>query len=166
MQAQRAAKVLAWSAAQLGVREATGRNDGPQIDAWLRLVGSPPRSAWCGAYQGGGQKANGLPMPAGAGGSYNWAKDAKRTYFLRGVRGSIDSLRPAHQVMFYYPALGRIGHIGRAVTPGRPIRKGRAVRGWYCNEGNTGVGGGRDGAGVHLLFRAATEIHACANWLW
>jgi hypothetical protein len=166
VQAQRGAKVVAWSAKQLGVRELTGRNDGPQVEAWLRLTGNRKGDAWCGAYQAGGQKACGLPYPPGAGGSYNWFKLPARTYYVRGLRGSVDSLRAGHQVGFYYANLGRIGHIGRAIMPGRATRKGRPARGWYCNEGNTGVGGGREGAGVHLLFRSATDIHAAANWLY
>lgn len=158
--------MLEWSTRQLSVRELTGRNDGPQVEAWLKLTGNRKGDPWCGAYQAGGQKACGLPMPKGAGGSYNWFTLPARTYYVRGQRGSLDNLKPGHQVGFYYANLGRVGHIGRLVSAGRPIRKGRAVRGWYCNEGNTGTGGGRDGAGVYLLFRTSTEIYAAANWLY
>jgi hypothetical protein len=156
--------VLAWSSSKLTVREATGRNDGPEIESWQKLTGNSRGDAWCGSYQAGGQKACGLKFPAGAGGSYNWFKDARRTYYIKGVRGSLDSIRPGHQVGFYYANLKRIGHIARTVTPSRVPRRGN-VRGWYTNEGNTGTGGGRDGAGVHLLLRASWEFHAAANWL-
>lgn len=166
VQAANGARTLVWSATQLGVREATGRNDGPEVEAFLRVSGNRKGDPWCGAYQAAGQKACRLPFPAGAGGARNWAKDPKRTYYVRGLRGSVDSLKPGHQVMFYYVNLGRIGHIGRAVSPTRAVRRGRPARGWYCNEGNTGTGGGREGAGVHLLFRPATEIYAAANWLY
>lgn len=165
-QAANASCVLQWSATQLGVREATGNNDGPQVEAYLRVSGNHRGDAWCGAYQAAGQKTCGLPFPAGAGGARNWAKDPKRTYYVRGLRGSVDSLKPGHQVMFYYSNLGRIGHIGRAVQPGRAVRKGRPARVWYTNEGNTGTGGGREGAGVHLLTRLPTEFYAAANWLY
>lgn len=154
--------MLQWSAAHLHVREATGRNDGPEIWAWQALTGNARGVEWCGCYQAGGQKACGLPFPAGAGGARNWFLDPKRTYFLKGVRGSIDSLKPGHQVGFYYASHKRIAHIGRAIMPTRA----RGARGWYCNEGNTGKGGGRTGAGVHLLMRANWEIHAAANWLY
>lgn len=166
VQARNAARLVAVASARTGIREATGNNDGPAIDAMLRLVGSPLRSPWCGAEQAWQQQLCGLPFPKGAGGSYNWALDAKRTYFLQGVRGSVDSLQAGHQVMFYYPHLRRIGHIGRAVAAGRSIRKGRPARGWWCIEGNTGTSGSRDGAGVHRLFRLSSEFYATANWTY
>ncbi len=165
VQARNAAAVLAWHTAHLNVREATGRNDGPEIDAWLRLVGSPRYSPWCGATQGQCQHDCRLPLPAAAGAAKSWAVPA-RTYYVRAVRGSLDSLRPGHVVMFYYANLGRIGHVGRLVMAQRPIRKGRAARGWLVVAGNTGTGGGRDGAGVHQYFYPAAELYAVANWLY
>ncbi len=35
---------------QLGVREATNRNDGPQVEAYLRYVGLKAGSPWCAAF--------------------------------------------------------------------------------------------------------------------
>ncbi|UOQ70983.1 hypothetical protein [Hymenobacter cellulosilyticus] len=73
----------------------------------------------------------------------------------------MDLIQPGHQVGFYYANLGRIAYVARTVAPTRK----RGNRGWYCNEGNTGTGGGRDGAGVHVLLRASWEFYATANWL-
>jgi hypothetical protein len=162
----RAACVLDWSGKQLNVREATGHNDGPVIEAWLRATGNRKGASWCGAYQAAGQRACGLPSPKGAAGSYNWFTDKSRCYYYLSKRGSIDSLKPGHQVGFYYASLGRIGHIGRAVAPARAIRRGRPARGWYVNAGNTGSGGGRDGGGVRVVFYPSSEISAAANWLY
>lgn len=167
VQAANGARTVAWSATQLGVREATGHNDGPEVEAYLRVSGNRRGDAWCGAYQAAGQKACRLPFPAGAGGARNWTQPtSKRTYYIRGTRGSLDSLKPGHQVTFYYANLGRVGHVGRLIAPTRAVRKGRPARGWYTNEGNTGTGGGREGAGVHQLFRPSTEFYAAANWLY
>ena len=165
VQARNATAVLAWHTAHLNVREATGNNDGPEIDAWLRLVGSPLRSPWCGATQGACQHAVGLPMPDGAGAARAWAVPG-RTYYVRARRGSLDSLRPGHCVLFYYANLGRIGHIGRLVAAQRAIRRGRPARGWLVVAGNTGTGGGRDGAGIHQYFYPASDLYAVANWLY
>jgi hypothetical protein len=156
---------LAWSAAHLYVREATGHNDGPEIDAWARALGIPLRSPWCGAFQAAGQRACGLPVPPGAGGARNWFRDPHRTYFLRGQRGRVDDVAVAHQVGFYYVNLGRIGHIGQVVALAQGRRRGRPARGYLVRAGNTGSGGGRDGAGVHDLFYAAADVYAAANWL-
>ena len=163
VQARTGAAILAWHAAHLGVREATGNNDGPPIDQWLDLVGSPRRSPWCGATQGACQHDLRLPMPAAAGAARSWAVPA-RTYYVRGVRGSLDSLRAGHRALFYYANLGRIGHIGTLVSPARPVRRGRPARGWLVVAGNTGTGGGREGAGIHEYFYPAAELFAVANW--
>lgn len=165
-QARNTACLLKVAAARLHIREATGRNDGPAIDAMLRLVGSPLRSPWCGAEQAQQQRLCGLPFPRHAGAAKSWAAERPRTYFLQGVRGTVDSLKPGHQVMFYYPALGRIAHVGRAIAPGRSIRKGRPARGWYTIEGNTNPQGSREGGGVHRLFRLRSEFYAAANWTY
>lgn len=167
VQATNAKKVLAWSNAHLNVREATGRNDGPEVEAFLRVTGNRKGDPWCGAYQAAGNKACGLPIPAGAGGARNWTLPGnRRTYYIRGQRGSLDSLKPGHQITFYYANLGRVGHVGRLMQPTRSIRRGRPARGWYTNEGNTGTGGGREGAGVKQLFRSSTDFYAAANWLY
>lgn len=163
VQARNGAAIVAWHTAHLNVRELTGNNDGPPIDQWLDLVGSPRRSAWCGATQGACQHDLRLPMPREAGAAKNWAVPA-RTYYVRGVRGSLDSLRAGHRVLFFYSNLGRIGHITVAVAPGRSVRKGRPARGWYTIGGNTGAGGGRDGAGVRTVFYPSDAIYATSNW--
>ena len=150
--------MLSWSATQTSVREATGRNDGAEVAAFLKVVGLPTGYEWCGAYQAYGNKHCGAPFPPAAGRAASWTPAANpRTYYIRGKRGSVDSLQPGHQVTFYYANLGRIGHVGRLVS--------RTRRGWYTNEGNTGRGGGRTGAGVHVLLRANWEFYAAANWL-
>lgn len=167
MQAANAKRVLAWHASQLGVRELTGRNDGPEVEAYLKVTGNRKGDSWCGAYQAAGQKACKLPFPAGAGGSYNWFKlTSPRTLYVVGLRGSVDSLKAGYHVGFYYSNLKRIGHIARLVAPGRAVRKGRPARVWYTNEGNTGTGGGREGAGVHLLTRTPSEFHSASDWLY
>ena len=102
-------------------------------------------------------------MPREAGAAKNWAVPA-RTYYVRGVRGSLDSLRVGHRVLFYYANLGRIGHIGCLVSPLRAVRKGRPARGWVVAAGNTGTGGGRDGAGLHTYFYPSESFYAIANW--
>jgi hypothetical protein len=157
---------LKWSYSQLWVRELTGNNDGVQVEGYLRITGNRRGDSWCGAFQAAVQRACGLSMPAGAGGSYNWFKDPRRTYYVRGSRGNIDQIQLGHKVGFYYPSLGRIGHILLVTRESRPIRKGRPSRGFYLRSGNTGSGGGRNGAGVYDLYYDATAIYSAANWLY
>ncbi|TPG66052.1 hypothetical protein [Hymenobacter nivis] len=164
IQARYGAQLVAWTRTQLYLRELTGNNDAPEIDAWARANGVALRSSWCGLYQWKANKVLGLPTPRGAAGSYNWALDPVRTYYLRNRRGTLDSLKVGHRVMFYYSNLGRIGHIGLAVAASRKVRAGRPARGFIINAGNTGRGGGRNGAGVYDLFYASSDIYAAANW--
>ena len=80
------------------------------------------------------------------------------------MRGTLDSLHVGDIVTFYYANLRRVGHVGKAVALGRPIRAGRAPRTVLVNSGNTGTGGGRDGAGVWDVTYMAYSIYAAANW--
>lgn len=165
VQAANGKRLLAYAASKTYVRELTGNNDGPEIDAWCRALGIPLRSFWCGAYQAGVQRACKLPYPSAAGGARYWTlKNSPRTYYIQGLRGSPDSIKPAHIVTYYYANLGRVGHVGRTVAPGRAVRKGRPARVWTTNEGNTGRGGGRNGGGVHVLTRTPSDFYAAANY--
>jgi hypothetical protein len=157
--------LLKSSAARLGVREATGRNDGPQVEAAQRAAGAKKGDPWCGCEQYVEQKLCGLPTPAWAAAAANWTLTGNsRTYYIRGQRGVADSIQVGDQVTFYYANLGRVGHVGRNVQATRSLRRGRPARGFIVRAGNTGSGGGRDGAGVHDVFYAATDVYAAANW--
>jgi hypothetical protein len=155
---------LKWSYTQLYVRELTGRNDGKEVEAYQRLTGNHKGDSWCGSFQAAVQRACGLSLPAGAGGSYNWFKDPRRTYYVRGQRGNIDQIRLGDKAGFYYANLGRIGHILLVARESRPIRRGRPARGYILRAGNTGSGGGRNGAGVYDLYYDASAIYAASNW--
>jgi hypothetical protein len=155
---------LKWSYTQLYVRELTGNNDGKEVEAYLRLTGNRKGDSWCGAFQAAVQRACGLSMPVGAGGSYNWFLDLRRTYYVRGRRGTIDQIQLGDKVGFFYPNLGRIGHILLVVRESRPVRKGRPARGFILRSGNTGKGGGRNGSGVWDLYFDASIIYSASNW--
>lgn len=157
--------LLKSSAARLGVREATGRNDGPEVEAAQRVAGARRGDPWCGCEQYVEQKQCGLPTPAWPAAAANWTLISSfRTYYIRGRRGIVDSIQVGDQVTFYYANLGRVGHVGRNVQPTRAVRRGRPARGFIVRAGNTGSGGGRDGAGVHDVFYSAIDVYAAANW--
>jgi hypothetical protein len=113
-----------------------------------------------------GSRAKGLrsAVPAGAGRARNWFTLATRTYYVRGARGVPDSVKLGHKVGFYYANLGRIGHIEQVVAAKQGLRKGRPARGYTIWAGNTGTGGGREGARVHDIFYASTDLYAVADW--
>lgn len=160
-----AACLLKSSATRLHIREATGRNDGPEVEAAQRAAGARKGDPWCGCEQYVEQRLCGLPAPAWSAAAANWTRASNpRTYYIRGQRGVVDSIRVGDQVTFYYANLGRVGHVGRNVQISRGLRQGRPARGFVVRAGNTGRGGGRNGAGVYDVFYAATDIYAAANW--
>lgn len=153
-----------WAYTQLYVREATGNNDGPEVERYQRVTGNHRGEAWCGSFQAACQQACGLPWPASAGGARFWFLPTnRRTFFLRGQRGTLDSLKVGDKVGFIYSA-GRVGHIGLAVAAKRAVRRGRPARGFIIRAGNTGSGGGREGAGVRDVFYSAADIATASNW--
>lgn len=153
MQQANAQRILDWQASQLSVRE-HGYNRGPEVEAYQRTTGNSPGSEWCGSFQATANVRYGLPIPAGAGGSYNWfLLSSPRTEFVQGVRGSAEVIEPGYRVGFFRPSLRRIGHIGC-------VEK-RTRNGFITIEGNTGTG---SKAGVHRLTRSRGEIYAASNW--
>jgi hypothetical protein len=157
--------LLKSSAARLGIREATGHNDGIEVEAAQRAAGAKKGDPWCGCEQYVEQKLCGLPAPLWAAAAANWTRAGNpRTYYIRGQRGAAASIAVGDQVTFYYVNLGRVGHVGRNVQATQGVRRGRPARGFIVRAGNTGNGGGRDGAGVHDVFYSATDIYAAANW--
>jgi hypothetical protein len=125
----RAARVeccLAFGKKYAHVREATGQNDGWQIEVWQKMGGGRKGWPWCGYYELARQYECDLPFPTEAGASKSWFRPTSwRTTYIRHVRGSIDSLKVGYKIGVYYPHLRRIGHIGTNIGPGRSIRAGR-----------------------------------------
>ncbi|MGI4870687.1 MAG: hypothetical protein ACRYFX_05845 [Janthinobacterium lividum] len=148
-----ARRILAWEASQLYVRE-HGYNRGPEVESYQRTTGNHAGEEWCGSFQATANARCALPFPAAAGGARYWfLLSSLRTFFVQGVRGSVDNVQPGDRVGFYNPAARRIGHIGCV--------EARARNGFVTIEGNTGR---LANAGVHRLSRGRGEIYAAANW--
>lgn len=158
--------LLVASAKRLSVREATGHNDGPEVELVQRLAGARVGiDPWCGCERNYWNLQCGRPCPKWPAAAANWSLSTdKRTFFILGRRGSVDSLKIGDTVTFYCANLGRVGHVGMVVAKGRPLRAGRAPRYLLVRAGNTGIGGGRDGAGDHDVLYQPASIYAGAIW--
>ena len=158
--------LLPTSAARLSVREKTGRNDGPEVELAQRLAGARVGvDPWCGCERFLWNYRCGRTSPKWPAAARNWSLPTdKRTFFIRGQRGVLDSVKVTDTVTFFYANLGRVGHVGMVVETGRPLRPGRPPREYRVRAGNTGSGGGRDGAGVHDVTYAAGSIYAASTW--
>lgn len=139
-------QVLNIARSQLGVREATGNNDGHKVEAYLDYVGHAKGAPWCAAFVSWvfGQAGHGQPRTA-------WSP----SLFPRARQVA----KPAPALVFgiYFADKQRIAHVGL-------IEKQRGH--WlYTIEGNTNVAGGREGDGVYRKLRHMRTVRAYANWL-
>lgn len=139
-------RLLTIAQSQLGVREATGNNDGVQVEKYLAYVGFKKGNPWCAGFVSWcfGQAGYGAPRTA-------WSPalfPPKRLVF---------EPSPAMVFGIYFESLKRIGHCGLVES----TRDGIV----YTIEGNSNSEGGREGNGVFRRLRHKRTIKAFANWL-
>ncbi|MET3112960.1 hypothetical protein AAKU52_000679 [Pedobacter sp. CG_S7] len=137
--------VIAIAAGELGVREATGRNDGSRVKAYLAAVGLKPGAPWCAAFVSWVFLQAGFTQPKTA-----WSPDLFPAARLK--------ITPEPGLVFgiYFPELKRIAHAGFVAE----------VKGdWIITlEGNTTMAGSREGDGVYRKWRSRKTIHRFAEW--
>ncbi len=106
---------------EIGVREATGRNDGPRVAEYLRYCGLAEGHEWCAAFVSWCHGQAGHDQPRNA-----WAAalfPEKRVVWTSGLEGTSDASRntrassnpvprPGDVFGIYVPAKKRIGHCG------------------------------------------------------
>jgi len=147
-------KILEFARSTIGIREATGNNDGEKVEEILKTVGlKGSKAPWCAAYvvwvgdSALGRDLNPYPRSA-------WSPDFVRN--PQWNRGSGRMPLPASTFGIYFSSLKRVAHTGL-------IEK---VSGDFAItiEGNTNDGGSRDGDGVFRRRRLLSTILA-KDWL-
>nr|WP_307866714.1 peptidoglycan-binding protein [Pedobacter sp. ASV19] len=138
--------LLGIASREVGVRELSGRNDGPRVEEYLSCVGLKRGAPYCAAF------VSWVFMEAGYG--------APRTGWspaLFPARRIVKDAAPGMVFGIYFKSLGRIGHCGLV----------QGVKGdWVVTvEANTDPSGGRNGDGVYLRMRHKRSIYRYANWL-
>lgn len=141
------------AAADVGVREASGRNDGPEVERYLAHVGLGPGYAWCAAFVSYHLDQCGVRNPRSAW-SPAFASVADQVWT---PRKASRSPRPGDVFSIWFANLGRVAHVG-FVT---------GLDGNYINtvEGNTSGPGSREGDGVYARRRQLSKIHAITNYI-
>lgn len=139
--------------AEIGVREASGRNDGARVEEYLRSVGMGAGHPWCAAFVSWAFREAGIRAACTA-----WAPawfPAART--VRTGGGAAYVARRGDVFGIYSQSLGRIAHVG--------FIDGEA--GGFCItvEGNTNEAGSRDGDGVLRKRRAKRTIFRVSRWV-
>lgn len=141
-----AATVIRIAEKELGVRELTGHNDGPRVEAYLQHVGLKKGYAWCAAFVSWTHGQAGYAKPKSA-----WSPD------LFPASKRCLAAQPAAVLGIYFPALKRIAHVGLVTG----IRHD-----WVESvEGNTNAAGSREGDGVYRRLRHKRLINAYALYL-
>lgn len=146
--------VVATYSAEVGVREATGHNDG-EPEKYLKSTGLGKGFAWCAAFVNWTLKK--------CGGTYNssaWSPDWFPPHRVLDV--TKDTPMPGDVFGIYFPAKGRIAHVGFIHVWG--------VDRCVTVEGNT-VGNAknseqdRNGDGVYKKIRLTSQISKVSRWI-
>lgn len=141
---------------EVGVREATGNNDGERVEEYLRVVGLGKGYAWCAAFVSWVFIQAEVPAPITAW-SPSWFPASNTIY----TRGSTTNKMPSTGDVFglYYSNLKRIAHVG-------------FVDEWQSNtshvitvEGNTNDASSREGDGVYRKRRLKSQIYKVSRFL-
>jgi hypothetical protein len=141
---------------QIGVREATGNNDGFMVEQYQASTGLDAKNfPWCAAMVTYCHLECGLPVPPAPAWSPSWFKDSvlvyKRDRLIREVPQSGDVFG------IWFQNKKRIAHVG-------------FIDDWqngskFCVtvEGNTNKAGSREGDGVYRKKRLKRQIYAISR---
>ena len=139
--------------AEVGVQEATGRNDGPRVEAYLSYAGFGPGAPWCAAFVAWCHGQAGLTTCRSAW-SPAWFPPS-RTVWLR-ASGQHYAWRSGDVFGIHYQHLGRVGHVGFVDSVA-----GHVI---FTVEGNTNAQGSREGQGVWRKRRPLRTIWGVSRW--
>ena len=146
-------KLVAVAASQVGVRELTGKNDGPEVAKYLREVSLPEGYAYCAAGLTWCHNQLGIPNPQSAW-SPDWFK-ANVVYRRNKPQiGPFESL-PGQVAGFYSESKKRVSHVALIESESRQH--------YFTIEFNTNGAGSDDGEGVRRLIRKKSSVYVIAD---
>lgn len=150
--------VVNTAASQLHVREATGRNDGCEVEAYLKAVGRSKGDAWCAAFVSWCYQQHGIKVPK-SGWSPSWFPTANVIY-TRGREGS-EKPAPADVFGIWFANLGRVAHVGLIESWGDTYVITLEGNTSSANEGQKT----REGDGVYRKRRLKRQIFTVSSWI-
>lgn len=139
---------------QVGVREKTGRNDGKDVEKYLKAVNLGKGYAWCAAFVRWCFDQADIITPITA-----WSPTAHNPNSIIYAKGKWkNEMQRGDVFTLYYAKHGRIGHTGfvNKMTNEKMVET--------C-EGNTNSLGSREGDGVYLKYRPIKTIHSITSWV-
>jgi hypothetical protein len=137
---------------QVGVKETTGKNDGPEVEAYLAATGLKKGNPWCAAFCAWTLNQGGVENPRSA-----WSPDWFKTNVIyrkdqQGTPGKGDVFG------IWFSSMNRVAHVGFVHKWGSE---------WVETvEGNSSdVSGSRDGDGVYRKRRLKSQIYSVSSWI-
>lgn len=154
------ARVLDLMISEVGVREATGNNDGPRVEEYLSSVNLGKGYPWCAAFPHWAYRKNGRVLePARRfAAAATWHPESRRVWERDGwtpEEGEVLS-KPGDHLAIYYSNLGRIGHTAVIIEETEDY--------FRTVEGNTNSEGSREGNGVFIRKRLKRSTYCVSRW--
>lgn len=142
--------------AHVGIREATGNNDGADVRLILSSVGLSEGYYWCGAFPHRVYTLCGVHLEPAKSFAWvpTWFKKEKVVWRTGDPHGLV---RPGDVVGFYSASLKRMAHMG--------ILESETSAYFITIEGNTNGAGSRNGDGVYRKKRLRSQTRAVARWV-
>lgn len=138
----------------VGIREATGHNDGAKVEVYLRSVNLPKGNPWCAAFVSYCLQVNHIKNPRSG-----WAPAYFSTTSTIWTRGNLNNRLPMPGDIFgiYFQNKGRIAHVGFVHRFGNKYT--------ITVEGNTNEEGSREGDGVYLKRRLTKQLYKISRYV-
>lgn len=136
----------------IGIKEATGNNDGDVVEMFLSVAGLGAGYAWCAAFVAYCHREVNVHYPSSPAWSPSWFPKNNIIEKNSALRGDVFGL--------YYSNLKRIGHVGFLDEDWDD--KSSTI---LTVEGNTNSDGVREGDGVYRKRRNKKQIHKISRWL-
>lgn len=147
--------VITLAESKLYVRERTGKNDGKDVEMFLRSVGRKKGDAWCAAFVSWLHIQNNIPNPE-SGWSPDWFRN--NLVYKRPIpRMTPFVSRPGQVFGLWYESKGRVAHVG--------IIESETRLHYHTIEGNTNTAGSNEGDGVYRKIRRKTDIYAISDFV-
>lgn len=152
------ARVLSVATRLIGVREATGKNDGPVIEAILNSTGNHRGDPYCAAFNYWCYREAGLSslVPRSA-----WSPDWVRNPTWTAARGGRPPA-PADTFGIFFPSKKRVAHTGLIRKWGAAVV---TIEGNTAPEATPGSAADRDGGGIWSKRRLPRQIHSVRDWI-
>lgn len=137
----------------MGVKEATGNNDGPEVKKFLASVGLPEGYSWCAAFVHYILVSAGFPNTVTA-----WSPTAhNRANVVYASAEFQKEPKPGDVFTIYSVSKKRIAHAGFYY-----LRVNERM--YKTIEGNTNNGGSFNGDGVYIRIRSFRQTFSITRW--